>query len=214
MASTPEIYVSIDIEADGPYPGEGTGYSMLAIGAVAVMRREGNDAIRLDMDDKRNQFYRTIRPISQNQVQTAVDVCKQGGVDRSELVISGLSPSSVMSDFVEWVDEITYKGASRAIPVTYPSWDVQWIHYYLERYLPHNPNHDGVRMNPFGHSRYLDLKSYYAGKYGVPFQNAIKSNMPKRLKSKRKHTHNALDDAVEQGELFCNIYFDTYAKGF
>jgi hypothetical protein len=29
--------------------------------------------------------------------------------------------------------------------------------------------------------------------------------MPKRLLSGRRHTHHGLDDAIEQGELFCNV---------
>jgi hypothetical protein len=29
--------------------------------------------------------------------------------------------------------------------------------------------------------------------------------MPKRWFSDKPHTHNGLDDAIEQGELFCNM---------
>jgi hypothetical protein len=30
--------------------------------------------------------------------------------------------------------------------------------------------------------------------------------MPKHLVAGRRHTHHALDDAIEQGELFANIW--------
>jgi hypothetical protein len=30
--------------------------------------------------------------------------------------------------------------------------------------------------------------------------------MPRELLSRRRHTHNALDDAIEQAELFANLW--------
>jgi hypothetical protein len=36
----------------------------------------------------------------------------------------------------------------------------------------------------------------------------VKRNMPKRWFGPEPHTHVALDDAIEQGELFCNMIAD------
>jgi hypothetical protein len=40
---------------------------------------------------------------------------------------------------------------------------------------------------------------------GLPYRDCTKRHMPKRWFGKSKHTHIALDDAIEQGELFCNM---------
>lgn len=56
--------------------------------------------------------------------------------------------------------------------------------------------------SPFGHSRHLDIKSLYATKASTPVTRSTKRQMPVELLSDRPHTHNALDDAIEQAELF------------
>ena len=40
---------------------------------------------------------------------------------------------------------------------------------------------------------------------GVPIGAAVKGRMPAHLLSSRRHTHHALDDAVEQADLFANL---------
>ncbi|MEU8799788.1 hypothetical protein [Spirillospora sp. NPDC048819] len=59
--------------------------------------------------------------------------------------------------------------------------------------------------SPFGHSRHLDLKTLYATKAHALLTRSTKRQMPAELLSDRPHTHNALDDAIEQAELFHNL---------
>ena len=40
---------------------------------------------------------------------------------------------------------------------------------------------------------------------GKPYRTTTKRSMPRRWFSDRPHTHVALDDAIEQGELFCRM---------
>ncbi len=40
---------------------------------------------------------------------------------------------------------------------------------------------------------------------GLPYRKAIKSRLPKHWFDELPHTHVALDDAIEQGALFCNM---------
>ena len=40
---------------------------------------------------------------------------------------------------------------------------------------------------------------------GKPYRQCVKKNMPKRWFPATKHTHVAVDDATEQGEMFMNI---------
>jgi hypothetical protein len=40
---------------------------------------------------------------------------------------------------------------------------------------------------------------------GCDYREAVKRNMPRHWFDPHKHTHVALDDAIEQGALFCNM---------
>ncbi|MDX6429520.1 MAG: hypothetical protein QOE54_1886, partial [Streptosporangiaceae bacterium] len=59
--------------------------------------------------------------------------------------------------------------------------------------------------SPFGHSRCIDMKTLYAARARAQIRRSTKGQMPRQLLSRRRHTHNALDDAVEQAELFQNL---------
>jgi len=61
-----------------------------------------------------------------------------------------------------------------------------------------------VGRSPFSFSA-LDIKSYVAAMLKLSYRDATKRNMPSRWFPEEKHTHNALDDAIEQGKLFMNI---------
>jgi len=43
---------------------------------------------------------------------------------------------------------------------------------------------------------------------GLPYRKAIKPRLPKHWFDELPHTHVALDDAIEQGALFCNMLAD------
>ena len=69
---------------------------------------------------------------------------------------------------------------------------VQW---YLNRY---------AGESPFAHSA-LDIKTFTMAVLGTAYYDSTKRNMPKEWFDPLPHTHVALDDAKEQGALFCNI---------
>lgn len=80
----------------------------------------------------------------------------------------------------------------------YPlGYDWMWVYWYLTAY-----SNIG---SPFGHSRHIDAKTAYAIADNKLIRDSVKSRMPKALMSKRKHTHKAVDDAIEQGEMLYNI---------
>jgi hypothetical protein len=82
----PERLISVDIEADGPIPGE---FSMLSLGAVPI-------------DDPTHTFYRELQPISDVFEPDALAV---SGLDRERLKVDGATPESAMHDFVAWLDD-------------------------------------------------------------------------------------------------------------
>jgi hypothetical protein len=69
------------------------------------------------------------------------------------------------------------------------------VYWYLMRF---------AGESPFAHSA-LDMKSYAMAVLGTEFRESTKRNMPKSWFDEFPHTHVALDDAIEQGALFCNM---------
>ena len=57
---------------------------------------------------------------------------------------------------------------------------------------------------PFSHAA-LDIKTLAMALLKTPFRACTKRNMPKHWFDSLTHTHTALDDALEQGALFCNM---------
>jgi hypothetical protein len=58
--------------------------------------------------------------------------------------------------------------------------------------------------NPFGWVA-LDIKTFAMPMLGLDFHDVVKSNMPRRWFDDHPYTHKALDDAIAQGALFCNM---------
>jgi hypothetical protein len=62
--------------------------------------------------------------------------------------------------------------------------------------------------SPFSHSG-IDIKTMaWTAMPGRGYREATKRNMPRHWRPARRHSHVALDDAREQGELFVNIRHD------
>ena len=115
-------YVMVDVEADGPIPGD---YSMICFGAVVV--REGLNQV----------FYSRLKPISEKWIPEALAV---SGFSRED-TLGFDDPKNVMENFARWIEENT-KG--RAFFVSDNNgFDWQFINWYFWRF---------TGRNPFGHS--------------------------------------------------------------
>ncbi|MER5567627.1 exonuclease [Streptomyces goshikiensis] len=183
----PGIYISVDIEADGPIPGP---YSMISFGASVAGRQDG--AVYTAADPERDTFYRELRPISERYVDAALAV---SGLDRDRLLREGAEPAAAMAEFRAWVREVC--AGAQPVMCAYPaSFDWMFLYWYLIEF---------GGDSPFGHSGCLDMKTLYAAKARVPLRAAVKGAMPRGLLSDRPHTHHALDDAIEQAELMSNL---------
>ncbi|MFJ6081154.1 3'-5' exoribonuclease domain-containing protein [Streptomyces sp. NPDC092369] len=183
------LYISVDIEADGPIPGP---YSMLSFGAAVAGVQDADTFTAVD--PQRRTFYRELRPISEEFVPEALAV---SGLDRERLRTEGAEPATALGEFTEWVREVGAEAGAQPVMCGYPaSYDWTFLYWYLIRF---------TGSSPFGHSGCLDMKTLYATKAGVPLRAVAKGTMPRRLLSRRRHTHHALDDAVEQAELLANL---------
>jgi ribonuclease T len=111
-------YVSVDIEASGPIPGD---YSMLAIGACLVA-------------DPTVGFYVELKPLNAAFVPEALEVC---GLDMDELERTGVPPEQGMTRFADWLAE---HAGDQPVFVGYPvAFDWLFVAWYFHHFLGRNP---------------------------------------------------------------------------
>lgn len=158
-------------------------YSMLSIGACVV-------------NEKEKQFYAEIKPINGNYIKRALEVCK---LSMDELREHGEEPAAAMKKFAAWVNSVS--DGKRPVFCSFGTFDWMFVKWYLVKFAEES------LFGPNG----CDMKSYYASMMGVGFTRARKKLLDKEFKPSRSHTHNALDDALEQAEIFEK--FLTYRKG-
>jgi hypothetical protein len=111
-------YFTVDVEADGPIPGD---YSMVSFGAVAVE------------PTLQHTFYGEVKPISNKWVPEALAV---SGFSREQH--EGFrDPENVMREFKEWILRV-----SNGRPIFISdnlAFDWQWINYYFHHFIGENP---------------------------------------------------------------------------
>jgi hypothetical protein len=178
--SRPEVYVSTDIEADGPIPGP---HSMLSFASAAYLADKtlvATFTANLELLPGAVGHPETMKWWAQNQAawEASRSNCE--------------APEAAMPRYVAWLKELP----GRPVFVGYPaSYDFMFVYWYLMRF---------AGESPFSHSA-LDIKTLAMALLKTGYRDAIKRNMPKSWFDKLPHTHVALDDAMEQGALFCNM---------
>jgi hypothetical protein len=170
-------YVSVDIESNGPIPGDN---SLLSFGAAAFSP-EGKMT---------STFYANLKELPDSHPDP--NTMEWWGKNKEAYDATRLSlqdPGQAIGQFVSWVNKLDGK----PVCVCYPAgFDFTYLYWYII--------HFGFK-SPFSFSA-LDIKSYASAMLKIPYREATKKNMPQRWFSNKPHTHNGLDDAIEQGELF------------
>lgn len=172
MTTKSEVFISVDIEASGPIPGE---YSLLSIGAC--------DAYR-----PKNSFSCLVKPTSDNAVPEALAVT---GLSLDKLLLEGEAPPAAMARFAGWVSECCGSGTPVFVGLN-AGFDWSFINYYFIRYYG---------SNPFGIAA-LDIKALFMGAHGCSWKETRSSNMKRVTGALTDGTHDALQDARFQAELF------------
>jgi len=111
-------YVMVDIEADGPIPGD---YSMISFGAVIVE------------PELNRTFYGQLKPISDLFIPDALAV---SGFSRDEC-LEFEDPKIVMKSFSEWLKE-NCKGRFLFVSDN-NGFDWQFINWYFHHFMGENP---------------------------------------------------------------------------
>ncbi|MEW6736459.1 MAG: 3'-5' exoribonuclease [Acidobacteriota bacterium] len=175
-----EIYVSTDVETDGPIPGAN---SLLSLGSAAYLADKtlvstftaNFDTLPNAVADAETMAWWKTQP-------AAWAACRK----------NLQSPQLAMQNYLAWLKSLPGKPVFVAYPAAF---DFMFVYWYLIYF---------TGESPFSHSA-LDIKTYAMAMLKINFRDTVKRNMPKRWFDQLPHTHLALDDAIEQGALFCNM---------
>lgn len=172
-----DVYVSVDVETDGPIPGP---HSMLSLGAAAFRKDQGVIAT----------FSQNLVPLdgASPDPDTARWWASQPTAIRHAATDGALPASQVMAAFDGWARDL----GGRPTFVAYPAgFDFTFVHWYLHRF---------VGGSPFSHSA-LDIKTLGMVALGVPYRAVSKQRLRAHFPVASRTAHVALDDAIEQAEL-------------
>ena len=171
----PELYIAVDVEADGPIPGP---YSMLSLGMAVVGRPDLG-------------FYTELKPISDQFVERALEVA---GLDRARLISEAPSAEVAMSNAAKWVNGLRKIG--RPVFLAAPAvWDGMFVHWYFTRFTGNSP---------FGSTGSgIDLRSFWMGMTSCEWVDSKKGSIKHELALRDiVHTHHAGEDARELATVF------------
>lgn len=175
-----EIYISTDVETDGPIPGP---HSMLSFGSAAydadktlISTYSANlETLPGAAADPKTAAWWQTQPEAWAACRTNLE-----------------APEAAMQRYVAWIKTLP----GRPVFVAYPAgFDFLFVYWYLIRF---------TGASPFSHSA-LDIKSYAMAMLKTGYRDSTKRNMPTKWFDALPHNHVALDDAIEQGALFCNM---------
>ena len=175
-----EIFISTDIEASGPIPGP---YSMWSLGAVALWP----DKTVVD------EFSANLEDLPGAGVDAkTMEFWARNPEAYERARLDPEPPIQVMQSFSAWLKALPARPIFVGSPIGFDFLFVRWYFIYLLEHCP------------FGFTA-LDLRSFAMPVLGKDFSKCGKRNYPARLRAPVPHTHVALEDALEQGLLFCNL---------
>jgi DNA polymerase III epsilon subunit-like protein len=155
--------------------------NMIAIGATALVGTRPSEWPR---------FYITLKPRLADGFEP--DAMQVHGLTEKALMQHGEEPLVAMLEFRYWLHWI----AEDVTFVAYNSpFDWMFVAFYFDYY---------IGMNPFGHNG-INIPDVGVGKLGRRDFNKLRALVRKR----NANTHNALHDAINQGELYQELLHTT-----
>ncbi len=180
MATVPEIYVSTDVETDGPIPGP---HSMLSFASAAYTAdKQLVDTFAANLETLPGAVGHPDTMQWWSTEPEAWQTCRQDLRAAEE----------AMPAYLAWCQALPGKPVFVAYPAGF---DFLFVYWYLIRF---------AGESPFSHSA-LDVKTFAMAVLKKEYRQSTKRHMPKRWFDDLPHSHVALDDAIEQGALFCNM---------
>ncbi len=183
-----ELFISVDIEADGPAPGIN---SMLSLGAVALdvnKHVKGKFSVNIIELPEASADPETVRWWS--GFPKAWEACRQAPVE----------PQEAMLAFNAWIESLRTPETTLTLLAAPTAFDAMFINYYAARCLD----------RPSWVWNWMDVRSFIAGVKKTGYRKTSKKYWPARWFDKGlPHTHVAADDALETGCAFINILRET-----
>lgn len=179
----PESWVSVDVETSGPSPSL---HSILSIGACLL-------------DDPDKEFYVELKPTTDAFVESAMRV---SGLSHADLTASGVDPREAMERFEQWLATAVPADSVPVFAGFNAPFDWMFVAEWFERFLG---------RNPFGHSA-IDIKSYFLGFAAETWFETSMTKVSALYLGGRDLSHNALEDAKDQAELFRAMIADSLAR--
>ncbi len=185
----PPAFCSFDVEVDGPHP---LAHSMRSIGIALYTERDGlldtfyvhlkpqvdHQGTPFEPDPDTMRFFWNLRPEEWAHVNT-----------------DALEPREAMGRLADWMR--THQTRFTLKWVAKPSnCDWMWLKPYYEQYGPP----DRPKLGHYCHDLSSLLRAYEIGHNIVDkkaWMNSLSNNAP--------YTHNALDDAICQGNMYMNL---------
>lgn len=187
IPSKDEVYISTDIESDGPIPGP---YSMLSFASAAFHNGKMVATFQANLE---------LLPGAEAHPDTK-KFWNENPEAYAATRVNPQDPALALTNYVAWVKSVGGTPVFVAFPAGF---DWTFMYFYLITF---------AGESPFGFSAF-DIKTLAMIVLGSPYRHATKRNFPKRWFSPGKpHTHVALDDAIEQGETFVRILDEARLK--
>jgi len=188
-APLPEVYVSTDVEADGPIPGL---HSMLSLGSAAY-RADGTLI---------GTWTANLLPLPGASPDPETSRWWEKHPKALAATTTGRRPPvEAMADYSAWVEGLPGNPVFVAYPVGF---DFGFVHWYLVRFLG---------RSVFGESG-LDMRSFAMALLRRKYRHSGKRAWPAHWHpAELAHTHVALEDALEQGHQFCAMLAEMRGGG-
>jgi len=192
--SKPELYVSLDIESDGPCAGLN---SMLAIGAAMYFRGKEIET-----------FYRTIEPMGGGMQDSDTMLWWETQSEAwAEVNKNRSTPIEVMTDFGNLLNQMRSTCDARLVAAAWPAgFDFAYVNYYMHQYYGENP---------LGFAC-LDIRSYANGLFNTPgyYERISEGDLYEKYHVDRTdlRPHIAVDDAIGQGRLLMALLHEAQSR--
>ncbi|MGB0749820.1 MAG: 3'-5' exoribonuclease domain-containing protein [Magnetospiraceae bacterium] len=176
----PALFLSIDVETDGPIPGRN---SMLSLGAVAI-------------DLEKNilgEFSCNLHPLPEARPDSETMAWWQTQPAAWQAHREHLEqPEPAMVRYLAFLKGLPQRPVFMGYPAAF---DFMFHHWYLIAFTGEDPC--GFQA--------LDLKSYAAALLNLPYRESRKEAYPKSWSENMPHDHTALTDARGQAILGINM---------
>jgi hypothetical protein len=173
------IYLSVDIEADGPAPSE---YSLRSIGAVPIVLQE----LRWVVLENRG-FYVELEPMPDAKINPQARAIFEAQLDGHPV-----APSAAMQSFKTYLEQMTQDFRDSVMMAAKPVvFDGAFINHAFWSHLGENP---------LGYKAF-DIGSYLEGVFSTVKKTRERLMLEAGyIEPMNARVHHALHDAIEQGE--------------